>query len=181
MTTSSEVYLSGTGTDPAVRAAAVLADDAERLLLTFKAKAGLLTELDLDGATRRQAYTGLVEFTTGEVRPYLAATDRVLYATAAGAAGTRLLVRAARRLRDVLDRHADELVRASTPDQAGHVAQAFGEVLAACLDIDRTVLVPALAELPGADLPGLVEDLRTLRGGGDLDEPGPHFREHAAT
>lgn len=185
MTSVSDVYISGTPTDPTLRATAAIRDDADRLLSAYRAKAALATDLQLEGALRRQAYTSLVDFIARHLRPYLAATDRILYATAAGAAETRLLVRALRRLRESLTRHLDELVGATTPDQIAHAAHALGAVLEASLDVDRTVVLPALAELRGADLPGLAGDLRTLLDGGELDEPEvidvrpiPHGQRH---
>lgn len=182
---TTDVYISGTSIDPALRATAVIRDDADRLLLAYQAKAALVTELQLDGALRQQTQASLVDFTIEHVRPYLAATDRVLYATAAGAAGTRLLVRALRRLRESIARHVDELIGASTPDQVAQAAHALSAALGACLDVDRTVLLPALAELPGADLPSLAADLRILLDGGELDSPDvldvrpiPHGQRH---
>ncbi|PKV99897.1 MULTISPECIES: DUF2249 domain-containing protein [Amycolatopsis] len=185
MTTTSGLYITGTTTDPAVRASAAIRDAADRLLLTYQAKAALVTDLCLDGMIREQTYTALVDFAIGQVRPYLAATDRVLYAAAAGAGETRLLVRALRRFRESITEHLDELAAANSPDQASHAAQALGAVLRAVLDLDQTMLLPALAELPGADLPGLADDLRTLLDGGELDAPDvidvrpiPHGQRH---
>ena len=163
MTSTSDVHISGTSTDPAVRASVVIADEADKLLLAYQAQAALVTELHLDGARRQESFTGLMDFVADHLRPYLAATDRVLYAAAAGATGTRLLVRVLRRIRESLVRHADELGRAGTSDQAVTAAHALGVELAACVDIERSILLPALVELPGADLPGLAADLRTVR------------------
>lgn len=165
------VHISGTSTDPVVLASAVIRGEAERRLSAYQAKAALVTDLRLDGPVRHEAQTDLVDFTVDQVRPYLAATDRVLYAAAAGAAGSRLLVRALRRLRESLDGHIEALIGAATPDQFAQAAHAVGVELAAALDLDLTVLVPALAELPGADLPGLATDLRTVLDGDDLDTP----------
>ena len=165
MTSTSDVVVSGTGVDPAVHASAVIREEADRLLRAYEAKAALVTELRFDGALRQQMYVRLLDFTNNRVRPYLAATDRVLYAAGAGAAETRLLVWAQRRLRESITRHIDELSAASAPENAATAAQALGVVLAACLEIDRTVLLPALAELPGVDLAGLAADLRTALDG----------------
>lgn len=185
MISTSDVHIGGTSTDPAVRASAVIRGEADRLLQAYRAKAALVTELRLESALREEAHAGLADFVIGHVRPYLDGTDRVPYATAAGAPGTRLLVRALRGLRESLAWHIDELVAASTPDQAAHAAHAVGIVLAACVEVDGTVLLPALAELPGADLPGLATDLRVLLDGGDLDTPEvldvrpvPHGQRH---
>ena len=171
MNSPSDVYISGTGTDPAVRASTALADDAERLWLAYQAKAALVTDLRPDGAVRQEAHANLVDFATNHLLSYLTATDRVLYATAAGAPTTRLLVRALRRVREAAHRHLTELAAADNPDQAIAPARTLGAVLAAAIDLDRNVLLPALAELPGADLPGLVEDLHTLLSGEDLVDP----------
>lgn len=168
MTSPSEVYISGTSIDPAVLASAALRDDADRLLLAYQAKAALVTELRLDGAIQQEAHANLVDFGTSQLRSYLVATDRILYATAAGAPATRLLIRALRQLRDAAHHHLAELAAADSPGQAVAAARALGAVLATVIDLDRRVLLPALAELPGADLPGLAEDLRTLLTGGDL-------------
>lgn len=185
MNSASDVYISGTSSDPAVRASTALRDDADQLLLAYQAKAALVTELRLDGVTRQEAHTNLVEFVSSQLRPYLAATDRILYATAAGAPTTRLLIRALRRLHDAAQQHLAELAAADNPDQAIAPARTLGAVLATVIDLDRTTLLPALAELPGADLPGLAEDLRTLLSGNELAAPDvldvrpiPHGQRH---
>ncbi|NKQ52440.1 DUF2249 domain-containing protein [Amycolatopsis sp. K13G38] len=185
MNSASDVYISGTSTDPAVRASIALRGDADRLLLAYQAKAALVTDLALEGDVRQEAHTGLVDFAASRVRPYFAATDRVLYATAAGAPATRLLIRALRRLRDAAHQHLAELAAADNADQAIAPARALGAVLAAVVDLDRNTLLPALAELPGADLPGLAEDLNTLLSGDEpatpdvLDvRPIPHGQRH---
>jgi uncharacterized protein (DUF2249 family) len=185
MTSASDVHISGTSIDPVVRAMTALRDDADRLRLAYQAKAALVTDLRLEGGARREAHGNLVDFATDCLRPYLAATDRVLYATAAGAPSTRLLVRALRRLRDALDQHIADLVAADNADQATAPARTLGAVLATTVDLDRNTLLPALAELPGADVAGLAEDVRTLLAGGDLATPDvldvrpiPHGERH---
>lgn len=185
MNSATDVHISGTNSDPAIRASAALRDDAEQLLRTYQGKAALVTDLRLDGITRQEAHTNLVAFTSSRLRPYLAATDRVLYATAAGAPTTRLLIRALRRLRDAAHQHLAELAAADNPDLAIAPARSLSAVLATVIDLDRTTLLPALAELPGADLPGLAEDLHTLLSGNDLTTPDvldvrpiPHGQRH---
>ncbi|WP_033295845.1 DUF2249 domain-containing protein [Amycolatopsis jejuensis] len=168
---SSDVFISGTSTDPAIRAGAALRAEAVRILAEYRHKAAVVTELELDGAARDEACTRLTDFVSGHLRSYLAATDRVLHTTAAGAPTTRLLVRALRQLQKAVERTVDELLQADTSGQVSHAAQALAAVLAAYLDLEATVLLPALAELPGADVPVLVDDLRTLLGGGELDAP----------
>lgn len=185
MTATSDVHISGTSTDPSARAGAQLRAEADRLLTDYRAKVALVTDLRLEAARDQQAYRGLVDFTAERLRPYLAATDRALYATAAGAPATRLLVRALRRMHESITQHVAELVAAGAPDQAAHAAQALGAVLDAGLAMDQAVLLPALADLPGADLPSLAADLTTVLAGGELADPEvldvrpiPHGQRH---
>lgn len=185
MTSASDVHINGTSTDPAVQASAALRDDADRLLLAYQAKAALVAELQLDGATQHEAHGNLAAFVASQIQPYLVATDRILYATAAGAPTTRLLIRALRRLRDVVHGHIADLIAADSIEQAIASARALGAVLAAVIDLDRNSLLPALVELPGADLPGLADDLHTVLAGGDLAtldlldvRPIPHGQRH---
>jgi uncharacterized protein (DUF2249 family) len=140
----SEVFIQGTVTDPAVRAAAALRRVHEGVL-------GRLT----DSGGREEA------------RRYLVAADEALYAPAAGAAGTRSLVRALR-------------VAAQEAGERGD-ASALGVVFA----LEEKVLAPELDALPGADLPTLVADLGTLLDGGELQRPDridvreiPHGQRH---
>jgi uncharacterized protein (DUF2249 family) len=140
----SQVHIRGTSTDPAVQAAAALRRVHEGVL-------GRLADDRTQEAARR----------------YLAAADEALYAPAAGAAGTRALVRALRAAAREVGAHPD--------------ASALGVLFA----IEEEVLVPALDELPGADLAGLVADLGTLLDGGQLERPDridvreiPHGQRH---
>ncbi|WP_020660086.1 DUF2249 domain-containing protein [Amycolatopsis benzoatilytica] len=171
MTGSSDVYISGTSTDPAIRADGALRAESARILAGYREKAALVTDLQLDGPARSEARARLAEFAAGPLRDYLTATDRVLNATAAGAAPTRLLVRALRRWQDGVLDTVDELLRSDTSAQASHAAQALDAVLAGYLEVETAVLLPALAELPGADFPLLADDLRTLLRGGRLETP----------
>lgn len=76
----------------------------------------------------------------------------------------------------------------TTPAAAGEVtaaAHALAALLGACQLIERDVLVPALAALPGVDLSVLVEDVTLLLDGGILETPEildvreiPHGRRH---
>ncbi|WP_030421807.1 DUF2249 domain-containing protein [Streptomyces sp. SCSIO 75703] len=182
MTSSSEVYIEGTATDPAVGARAAVEEAHRRL------RAGLAAARAADaGAEGPGAAAGgsaLAEFCAGELRRHLSAVDRTLYAAASGAAETRLLVRALRTVTTVLDRHIDALPAADRT-AAGEAAAAVEAVLEARLAAEEEALLPALTGLPGADLPALVADLRILAGGGRLDEPAvvdvreiPHGRRH---
>lgn len=154
MTSSSEIYIQATETDPAVRSAAAVQRVHERLLDRLA-----------DPAVPAAALAD-------EVRRHLAAADAALYAPAAGAAETRLLVRALRTAGAAL---AD---LAEVPGRAG---AALGVHFA----VERDVLLPALGALPGVDLAALVADLETLLAGGSLDRPDvidvreiPHGQRH---
>ncbi|GAA4227243.1 hypothetical protein GCM10022254_14470 [Actinomadura meridiana] len=108
-------------------------------------------------------------FCAGELRRHLAAADEALYGPAAGAPETRLLIRALRATSAEIDRRIGTLDTAADPAAA---TRALGAVLSVHLAVEETVLLPALAELPGADVGLMVTDLRTLLDGGRLDRPG---------
>ncbi|MFC4945155.1 DUF2249 domain-containing protein [Pseudonocardia sp. GCM10023141] len=64
-------------------------------------------------------------------------------------------------------------------------AHATAVLLGARNEVDRAVLSPALATIPGVDLPTLAQDVATLLGGGTLATPEvldvreiPHGRRH---
>ncbi|MBQ0825206.1 DUF2249 domain-containing protein [Streptomyces tagetis] len=207
MTASSEVYIEGTATDPAVEARAAVEEAHRRL------RAGLAAARATDarsggegaaagdaggsdtaaggldtapgGADTAAGGSALAGFCAGELRRHLSAVDRTLYAAASGAAETRLLVRALRTVTAALGGHVDALLAADVPEAAGEAATAVEAVLEARLAAEEEALLPALAGLPGADLPALVADLLTLAGGGRLDDPAvvdvreiPHGRRH---
>lgn len=113
----------------------------------------------------------LAFFCTAEVRRHLACAQQTLYPAASAAAETRLLVRALRIGRRTLDRLIDTLAAAGDPASAAATGRALAAALEAHLTVERTLLLPALAALPGADLPALVDDLQTLLHGGRLDAP----------
>jgi uncharacterized protein (DUF2249 family) len=119
------------------------------------------------------------------LRRYLAAVDEALYAPAAGAAETRLLIQALRPTAADLGHRIDVLSAARDVDSATASTLAIEAVLASHLTVEQTVLLPALAALPGADLAILTADLQTLLGGGELDRPAtvdvreiPHGQRH---
>ncbi|MFC4054198.1 DUF2249 domain-containing protein [Actinomadura syzygii] len=167
---ASEIFIASTGTDPAVQAQAALAGTQQRLL-------DRLAEL---AAPRPDARGELIDFCTGEVRGYLAASYQTLYAAASGAAETRLLVRALRQTASAITARIDALTTADDTSTA-----AVEALFAAHVGVEQTVLLPALGGLPGADLPTLVADFETLLGGGRVDAPDvidvreiPHGRRH---
>lgn len=182
MAPSSEIYIESTDTDPAVRAQSALHRTQQRL----QGRLATLTEVEPEAAEAGESVrAALTEFCAGELRPYLGAADRTLYATASGAAETRLLVRGLRTTGGVLDSYVDRLSAAGDAASAATLARAIEAVLRAHLAVERDVLLPALVGLPGADLPALVGDLDTLLAGGTLEDPAvvdvreiPHGRRH---
>ncbi|MFS4091200.1 DUF2249 domain-containing protein [Streptomyces sp. AF1A] len=185
MTPSTEIYIHATETDPAVQAQAAIRAGHHRLLAALRAKVALLAELHLGAGAREAAQVAVTEFCTGEVRRHLAASDQALYAPAAGAPETRLLIRALRTTAVTLHDRIDALSRTDDTDASAALAQSIEAVLATHLAVEETVLLPALAALPGADLPTLAADLTTLLNGGHLDQPAvinatelPHGRRH---
>ncbi|GAA1861322.1 DUF2249 domain-containing protein [Actinomadura bangladeshensis] len=150
-----DVFIQATETDPAVRAAAVVRHIHDRLRNRL--------------ASLADHEPGIVAgFCAGELRRHLAAADEALYAPAAGAPETRLLIRAMRTTAAEIERRIGVLDPSGDP---AAFARNIGSVLAVHLTVEETVLLPALAELPGADLGLLVADLQTLLDGGRLERP----------
>lgn len=181
MTSPSEIYIESTETDPVVQAQSVLQQTNQRL----QGRLATLTEIDPVTDAEESVRTAMADFCTGELRRYLSACDQTLYAAAAGAAETRLLVRALRTTASVVRNHIDRLSSADGAASVATIARATEAVLRAHLAVERSVLLPALVRLPGADLPALVADWGTLLGGGRLESPTvidvrdiPHGRRH---
>ena len=128
------------------------------------AKVALATELDLSLAHRERAQDTLVEYCSERLLRQVSATDRALYTVAADHAQTRLLVRALRAHHRLIAERVAALDRASSAAEVAEAAHAISALLDACHLIELDVLVPALASLPGADLPEMVEDLSTRTG-----------------
>ncbi|MDQ0687383.1 uncharacterized protein (DUF2249 family) [Streptomyces achromogenes] len=181
MASSSEIYIEARETDPAVRAQVAIRAVHQQLRIGLAA----FTESEPVAGSRNVVHTALADFCTGELRRHLAAADRALYAAASGAAETRLLVRALRITTAALDAHIDALATTDDTTSGTAIAEVIEAVLAVHLAAEEMVLLPALAALPGADLPALVTDMLTLLAGGELDHPPvldvreiPHGRRH---
>ncbi|WP_037673235.1 DUF2249 domain-containing protein [Streptomyces griseus] len=181
MASSSEIYIEATETDPAVRAQIAIRALHQRLRIGLAA----FGESEPVAGSHNVVHAALVDFCSGELRRHLAATDQALFAAASGAAETRLLVRALRTTTAALDAHIDALAATTDTTSAMAIAQLIEAVLAVHLAAEETVLLPALAALPGADLPALVTDMLTLLAGEELDHPPvldvreiPHGRRH---
>lgn len=182
---ASEIYIEATGTDPSVQAKEVINAVQQDLLRSVRAQVGLLAELELGHDARESAREKLTAFCAGGLRGYLDACDQALYAPAAGAAETRLLVRALCVTAQVIDGHIRELTETEESSVVTSAARAIESVLAAHLAVEHDVLLPALAALPGADLSALAKDFETLRTGGQLETPDevdvreiPHGQRH---
>ncbi|MFF9128480.1 DUF2249 domain-containing protein [Streptomyces sp. NPDC014889] len=182
---SFEVHIRNTTTDPAVLAEAAILAARRRMLGALRSRTALLTELRLGRTDREQARVALTDFCTGEVRRHLAASDEALYAPAEGAAETRLLIRALRTTSAAVGAGIDALAAADDADSAADAARDIASLLTVHLAVEQDVLLPALALLPGADLPILAADFETLLDGGRLDRPAvvdvtsiPHGRRH---
>lgn len=185
MASTTEIHIEGTGTDPAQRARMELQNRNAELRADLAAKVVLATELGLSLTDRERAQDALVKYCSENVLRYAVATDRALYAVAAGAAETRLLVRALRVHHRLLADRITDLDHANSAAEVAAAAHAVGAGLSACHMIEQEVFVPVLAALPGVDLPALVDDVITLLGGGTLDSPDvldvreiPHGRRH---
>ncbi|WAL63464.1 hypothetical protein ORV05_20855 [Amycolatopsis cynarae] len=166
--TSASVHIRGTSDDREVRAAAAIQEEAERMALAFEAKVALLADLELDPPVRQAAHAALAAFATGRLRPYLEAADEILYTAAENDERTRLLVRALRAQQESIDRRISELVAATTTARAAHAARAVSTLLQGQIAVMHTVLLPALAGLPGTDLARLAGNLTALLAGGRI-------------
>ncbi|GAA2155005.1 DUF2249 domain-containing protein [Actinomadura napierensis] len=155
----SDVFIQATETDPAVRAAAEVRSVHRRLLDRLTA----LVEQEPG-----QHHTVLAGFLGGELRRHLAAADKALHAPASGAPETRLLVRALRTTAAEIEALVRAFPSAADPVRA---ARDLAAVLAVHFTVEETVLLPALAAMPGADVGLLAGDLRTLLDGGRLERP----------
>ncbi|WP_445189147.1 DUF2249 domain-containing protein [Pseudonocardia sp. Cha107L01] len=167
-------------------AQAGLRDRGDELFSELAAKVELATALRLSSFDREAASTRLVTFCTERVLSHLEVTDQVLYAVAAGAAETRLLVRALRIQHRMIASEIESLRRAdSGAEVMVAAAHALLTLLEECLQIEKLVLLPAIATLPGVDLTSLMEDAETLLRGGVLARPEvldvreiPHGQRH---
>jgi len=115
--------------------------------------------------TARLDPPALALFCAGTVRRHLAAAAEVLHPAAAHSAETRLLVQALGIGRRTLDRMVDTLAATGDPASAAAAGRAVAMALDAHLAVERTLLLPALSELPDVDLPALVEAWESRLGG----------------
>jgi uncharacterized protein (DUF2249 family) len=180
-----QIHIQDIATDLAQQTQHTLGERGGELLAELTVKVALATELQLPLADREDARAVLTDFCVSRVVRHLMATDRVLYSVAAGAAETRLLVRALRAQHDLLAGRISDLKRADSSAEVATSAHALVGLLEVCNHVEQEVLIPALAALPGVDLLALVEDVGILLAGGVLDVPAkldvreiPHGRRH---
>jgi uncharacterized protein (DUF2249 family) len=181
---TSQIHIQGTA-DPALQAQHTLRDRGDELLAELAAKVAVATDLQLPLGRREELRDRLIVFCTSSLVRHRLAIDQVLYSCAAGAAETRLLVRALRVQHDRIAARIAELKRADSSDEFAASAHALVRLLEICHQVEQEVLLPALALLPGVDLSALADDVDTLLAGGVLNAPAvvdvreiPHGRRH---
>ncbi|MFI6559511.1 hypothetical protein [Streptomyces sp. NPDC050534] len=162
MTLTSQVPFQAAETDPAERACAGIRSVQQRLLTSLRPKVAMLTELELGPDARDAAHATLAAYCNGPVRRHLAAADQVLYGPVAGSPETRLLVQALRIAATALDGDIEALGRTDDAHRARAVAQRIETLVVAHLAVERAVLLPALAALPGHELARLAGDFTVL-------------------
>lgn len=163
---ASEIFIQATETDPDVIARGAVHEAHERLLSGL---AELTTVWSVAQAAEPRS-AELVDFCIHEVRRYLVTAERDLYAPASEDDETRLLADALRVGAAGLNAQIDELAAAGSADVAR-----LGAMIMAGLDIhlqiEESVLLPALAGLPGVDPSLLASGLRAYLAGEQVQEP----------
>ncbi|WP_328558490.1 DUF2249 domain-containing protein [Streptomyces coelicoflavus] len=173
MAPAADVYIQATDTDPDIQAQAIVEEAHQNVLERLTALTGPEVAAEATSAF------------AGQLRSLLTATDQTLYAAASGAAETRLLVRALRAAADAIGRHAGSLPAATDGGEHSGAVRVLEGMLTVHVGMERAVLLPALAALPGVDLSALVGDFTTVLEGGRLEDPAildvreiPHGQRH---
>lgn len=161
---ASEIFIRATGTDPDVIAREAVREAHERL------RSGLAELIAAHSVVDGARSAELVDFCLHELRRYLVTADRDLYAPASGDDETRLLVDALRVGAAALDAQIDELAAAGSVE-AARLGVRIAAVLDTHLQIEESVLLPALAGLPGVDPSLLAADVRAYLEGEQVEEP----------
>ncbi|MET9272967.1 DUF2249 domain-containing protein [Kribbella sp. NPDC003557] len=147
---AAEIFIQATETDPTFTAGAAVRKDHQRL----RSRLEELTTVPIAGGAALAS--DLVDFCRHELREYLVAADRDLYAPASRRVEARLLVDALRVASVALTRHINDLAVASSGETAR-----IGTMIAGALDlylrIEESVL-PALADQSGVDHPAVVAE-----------------------
>jgi len=158
---AAEIFIQATETDPDVIARGAVLEAHARLRSGL---AELTTEQPVADDAPRSAE--LADFCVQELRRYLVTADQGLYAPAAGADETRLLVAALRVGVAALEARIAELT-AADPVAAARLGVMIAAALDLHLQIEESILLPALAGLPGADPSLLAADLRAAGDGAE--------------
>jgi uncharacterized protein (DUF2249 family) len=161
---ASEIFIQATETDPDVIARGVVREAHERLRIGL---AELTTAQPIAGGEQPRS-ADLVDFCLHDLRQYLVAADRDLYMPAAGDAETRLLVDALRVGAAALNTQIDDL--AAGGSDAAQISVMIAAALDLHLQIEESVLLPALAGLPSVDPSLLAADLRAYLAGEGVEE-----------
>ncbi|MFK0250412.1 DUF2249 domain-containing protein [Amycolatopsis azurea] len=167
---SISIHIQGSVDDPVTQAVAWLTDTIDTLRNEAHAKSALLTEISLEPADRQAAQADMNAFCAGRVQRHLAAVDQTLYVPAAGAGPTHLLVLALRIQHRIIAHDISVLEATSTAAESRAAARSVVTNLESCLEIQKSVLLPALAELPGIGLSRLAQDMGTLLDGKQLEK-----------
>ena len=163
---AAEIFIQATETDPDVIARGVVREAHARLRFGLAELAA--TQPVVDGDPPRSAE--LVDFCRREVRRYLVTADQDLYMPASGDDETRLLVDALRIGAANLDAQIDQLA-AADPVDAARLGVTITAALDLHLQIEESVLLPALAGLPGVDPSLLAADLRAYLAREQVEQP----------
>lgn len=163
---ASEIFIQATETDPDVIARDAVRQAHERLRSGL---AELTTSQPLPGAAEPPS-VAVADVCLQEVRRYLATAERSLYAPASGEEETRLLVDALRVGAAAIDAKIDVLAAADAVDAAG-LAVTIAAMVDLHLQLEETVLLPALAGLLGVEPSLLAADLRAYLAGEQAELP----------
>lgn len=163
---ASDIFIQATETDPDVIARGVVVEAHRRLRSGLVA---LTAPQQVAGGPEPQS-AELVDFCLHEVRRYLVTADQNLYAPASEDDETRLLVDALRVGSAALNALIDELVTVG-PVDAARLGVLVAAALSLHLQIEESVLLPALAGLPGVDPSLLTAELRAYLAGEHAERP----------
>jgi uncharacterized protein (DUF2249 family) len=162
---AAEIFIQATETDPDVIARGAVREAHGRLLSGLAELTA--TQPVAHGVEPRSAE--LVDFCLHEVRRYLTTADRDLYGPATEDDETRLLADALRVGAAAVNAQIDELATAGSVDAAR-----LGVMIMAALDtqlqIEESVLLPALAGLPGVDPSLLTSGLQAYLAGERVEQ-----------
>lgn len=121
-----------------------------------------------DGQPFEQKLGALTAFLAVEILPHAAAEEATLYQAAAGEATTALFIESMLLEHRELRARTRAIASAHTPIGALGSAEAVTALFAVHVRKENELLLPALAELPGADLTALLADMQSR-----ISQPAP--------